>query len=177
MKYRMILFAWLFPVTIFSQTISISTNEKGEISLSLIYENSCDIKIQNNIVSGIFSIDSIFEMDEAYRIVATSIDSLWSNNVLLFYGIPDSIKYSFTIISFKDGEKHENEIHCGGIYRLTLCPHDGAWVVYGDKWEDWNSFQTVKHQLGKITSVPYPLIYTQLMEANELSGLGYIPNQ
>ena len=148
----------------------------GQIPIITVLQSDVSIdSVSPHIFNGLFRVDSIFDIGDAYLITVVSVDSIETNSremsILTATGVP------FTIISFKYGEMTGGmKIHTGLTYYFTLSPPDGIWTLFGDKNDDWRYYQTVKKSTGDIIKVPLPLIKTQLMISSELNGLQYYCN-
>lgn len=123
------------------------------------------------IYDGKFYVDSIYDMDTAYLIYVTKMDS----SCFKVFGNILGAGTQFTIIGFKDKDNNKpdgNVIKVGEIYDFTLSPPDGIWTIfpYSDLWK---YTENVKSPNGERFQIPYSLINTQIMISKELDGLYY----
>ncbi len=128
-------------------------------------------EVKPYIFNGQFRVDSIYDMDTAYLIYVTKMDSSWFK---VFF---DSLGAGtqFTIIGFKDRDNKKpdgNVIKVGEIYEFTLSPPNGAWSIFPHS-DLWKYAASARSPNGEKIQIPYTLIKTQLMISQELDALYY----
>jgi len=124
------------------------------------------------IVEGIFSVDSIYELDSAYLVYVTKIDSTVTEFNLFEIKAGDA----FTIISFKNeisSKPDENFVKIGVEYEFSLTPSDGAWLIWPHS-DFWKYSESAFSPTGQRIKVPLTLLVNQLMVSKELHGLYYL---